>query len=237
MLGMLLSFAGMSCYRPDPNPSSAAQSPSYQTANTDASKPTDASGFPLAMLDEKLATEPGKREIVLAGGCFWCTEAVFEKLIGVLQVESGYAGGTPETAVYDIVSRGTTDHAEAIRIVYDPSKITLGQLLKIFFNVAHDPTQLNRQGADVGRQYRSAIFFADKDQENIARAYITQLNQSRVFRQPIVTTLEPLTAFYPAESYHQDFVQRNPHQPYVRGVALPKVEKLEEKYPEKLKPE
>ncbi|NJL31411.1 MAG: peptide-methionine (S)-S-oxide reductase MsrA [Phycisphaerales bacterium] len=234
----------MSCHRPDPAKPAAGISTSQgegqatgkETAGSAGVTKADADGFPSAEQDEPLATESGRREVVLAGGCFWCTEAVFEKLEGVLDVVSGYAGGTKASAKYDVVSMGGTDHAEAIRIVYDPSKITLGQLLKVFFNIAHDPTQLNRQGADVGRQYRSAVFFADAQQEKIARGYIAQLNQARVFRQPIVTTLEPLEEFFLAEQYHQDFVVRNPNQPYVRGVAASKVEKLQEKYPDKLKP-
>ncbi len=234
MLGLLLTFAGLACQRPDP--SNGGNASASGDAKSTAGKNASAySGFPEPVMDEPLATTSGTRDVVLAGGCFWCTEAVFEKLEGVRDVVSGYAGGSAETAKYDIVSNGGTDHAEVIRITYDPSKITLGQLLKLFFNIAHDPTQLNRQGADVGRQYRSAIFYADKEQEKMARAYIAQLNEAKVFSRPIVTTLEPLTAFYPAEGYHQDFAVRNPMQPYVRGVAIPKVEKLEEKYPEKLK--
>ena len=234
MLGLMLTFAGMACQRPDP--SNGADAAATHDAKTSAANNTSTySGFPDPVTDEPLATASTQRQVVLAGGCFWCTEAVFEKLDGVIDVVSGYAGGTAATAKYDIVSNGSTDHAEVIAITYDPSKITLGQLLKVFFNIAHDPTQLNRQGADVGRQYRSAIFFADKEQEKIARAYIGQLNETKVFSRPIVTTLEPLTEFYPAEGYHQDFAVRNPTQPYVQGVALPKVDKLEEKYPEKLK--
>jgi len=186
-------------------------------------------------VDAAIAPTQGRVDVVLAGGCFWCTEAVFEQLAGVYEVESGYAGGTKETADYQRVSAGATDHAEVIRVAYDPSKITLGQLLKVFFTVAHDPTQLNRQGNDVGRQYRSTVFYADDEQKRIVQAYIRQLDESKIYDRPIVTTLEPLDAFYPAETYHQDFVQRNPGQPYVRAQALPKVEKVRAKFPDQLK--
>jgi peptide-methionine (S)-S-oxide reductase len=164
---------------------------------------------------------------VLAGGCFWCTEAVFQQLNGVLSVTSGYAGGSKETADYRTVCSGTTGHAEVIRIEYDPQRITFGQLLKVFFAVAHDPTQLNRQGNDRGTQYRSAIFYADPEQRRVAETYIRQLTAARAFRDPIVTALEPLQVFYPAEAYHQNYAVNNPEQPYVAFAALPKVAKLE----------
>jgi peptide methionine sulfoxide reductase msrA/msrB len=173
--------------------------------------------------------------IVLAGGCFWCTEAVFEPLQGVIDVTSGYAGGTEENANYASVSNGITQHAEVIRVTYDPNRISLDELLKIFFTVAHDPTTLNRQGADVGTQYRSAIFYADDAQKQAARRMIDQLTERQTFKNPIVTTLEPLEGFYPAEAYHQDYAELNPNQPYVQAVALPKVEKLKDKYGDKLK--
>ena len=172
---------------------------------------------------------------VLAGGCFWCTEAVFLPLEGVRGVTSGYAGGTKETADYQSVCTGTTDHAEVIRVEFDPSRISFGQLLKVFFSVAHDPTQVNRQGNDRGRQYRSAIFYADDEQRAVAEAYIKQLNEAKIFPGPIATTLEPLDAFYQAELYHQNYVARNPDQPYVAAVAIPKVHKLEKVYADKLK--
>jgi peptide-methionine (S)-S-oxide reductase len=177
----------------------------------------------------------GKDTAVLAGGCFWGTEAVFEQLKGVYDVESGYAGGTKSTANYDVVSEGRTGHAESVRITYDPSQISYGQLLKIFFSVAHDPTQLNRQGNDVGTQYRSAIFYANEDQKKIAEAYIQELDKAKIFRRPIVTKVAPLQAFYKAESYHQDFVKRNPTQGYVVAAELPKLRELEKQYPEMLK--
>lgn len=168
--------------------------------------------------------------IVLAGGCFWCTEAAFEQLDGVLDVESGYAGGEKATANYERVCEGDTGHAEVIRITYDPGRISFDQLLDVFFD-AHDPTQLNGQGADIGTQYRSAIFYADAEQKAAADAKISKLSQSGAFSRPIVTTLEPLTAFYPAEDYHQDYARRNPGQPYILSQAIPKACKIREKHP------
>jgi len=169
---------------------------------------------------------------VVAGGCFWCTEAVFEPLDGVHDVVSGYAGGSPDTADYRQVAAGRTDHAEAIQITYDPTKISYEKLLEIFFTVAHDPTQLNRQGPDTGRQYRSAVFYANDEEQQIAERYISQLEERGVYDEPIVTTLEPLDAFYVAEDYHQDYARLNPLQPYIRFNAQPKVEKLKKKYGE-----
>jgi peptide-methionine (S)-S-oxide reductase len=177
----------------------------------------------------------GEQTIVFAGGCFWCTEAVFKMLDGVLQVTSGYAGGTAETADYETVCSGSTDHAEAIQIRYDPARISFGQLLKVFFSVAHDPTQLDRQGNDQGRQYRSAIFYTDAAQKEVAGAYIRQLDEAHVFDAPIVTRLEPLEAFYDAEEYHQDYAERNPWQPYVAYTAAPKVKKVRQYFRDRLK--
>jgi peptide-methionine (S)-S-oxide reductase len=177
----------------------------------------------------------GEQTAVLAGGCFWGVEAVFERLNGVKDVVSGFAGGSKSSAVYDIVSSGTTGHAEAVRIKYDASKITYGQLLRVFFDVAHDPTQLNRQGPDEGPQYRSAIFFENAEQKAIAEAYIRQLNDARIFPRRIVTTVVTLDGFYPAEPYHQDFVQRNPNYPYVVMHDLPKLERLRKEFPDLIK--
>jgi len=173
--------------------------------------------------------------VVLAGGCFWCTEAVFEQLAGVEEVVSGYAGGSAKTARYEIVAAGISEHAEAIEITYDPAVISFGTLLKVFFTTAHDPTQLNRQGPDTGRQYRSAVFYTSEEQREVVEAYIAQLNAGGVYSQPIVTTVEPLTEFYPAEEYHQDFAPNNPLNPYVRGTSLPKVCKTQDMFPELLK--
>jgi peptide-methionine (S)-S-oxide reductase len=191
--------------------------------------------FPDPAIDTPLAQAPTRQTAVLAGGCFWCVEAVFLELRGVESVRSGYAGGTAETANYKTVCGGNTDHAEAIEIVYDASQITFGQLLKIHFSIAHDPTQLNGQGNDMGRQYRSAIFFADEEQRRVADAYIRQLNESRVFNAPIVTTLEPRTRFFVAEDYHQNYAALNPGQPYIVYVAQPKVEKLRTYFRDRLK--
>jgi len=191
--------------------------------------------FPDPKLDTALASTPVDKTAVLAGGCFWCVEAVFKELRGITSVRSGYAGGTASTADYRTVCTGRTNHAEAIEIVYDASQTTFGQLLKIHFSVAHDPTQKDRQGNDTGRQYRSAIFYADDEQKSVAEAYIRQLNEAHVFASPIATTLEPLDKFYVAEDYHQDYAARNPGQPYVAYVAQPKVDKLRENFAEKLK--
>ena len=172
---------------------------------------------------------------VLAGGCFWCTEAVFLPLDGVQSVVSGYIGGAPDTANYQAVCSGTTGHAEAIQITFAPAAISFGQLLKVFFAVAHDPTQLNRQGGDRGTQYRSAIFPVDAEQQAVAEAYVRQLNAAGAYPSPIVTTVETGGPFFPAEAYHQNFAARNPAQPYVAAVALPKVDKLERYFGDKLK--
>jgi len=166
---------------------------------------------------------------VLAGGCFWCTEAAFEQLEGVLDVTSGYTGGSRETANYRAVCGGDTGHAEAIKITYDPAKISYERLLDVFFD-AHDPTQLNRQGNDIGTQYRSAIFYASDDEKQFAEVKIRELNDKRSFPRPIVTKLEPLDEFYKAEDYHQDYARLNPEQPYVQSVSMPKVCKVREKY-------
>ena len=191
--------------------------------------------FPDPAVDTPLTPKPIEKTVVLAGGCFWCVEAVFKELRGVLSVRSGYAGDSAATANYRTVCGGMTNQAEAIEVRYDASQATLGQLLKIHFSVAHDPTQLNRQGNDTGRQYRSAIFYSDEEQRRVAEAYIRQLNESRVFTSPIVTTLEPLEAFHVAEDYHQDYAARNPGQPYIMFVAQPKVEKLREHFEDRLK--
>lgn len=172
---------------------------------------------------------------VLAGGCFWCVEGVYRQLDGVLDVVSGYAGGTAETANYRDVCSGQTGHAEAVRVRFDPARISYGGLLRVFFAIAHDPTQRNRQGNDIGPQYRSAIFPADAAQREVAVAYIRQLDDAGVFSAPIATTVEPLETFYEAEEYHQDYAALNPTQPYIACVALPKMKKLRQFYPDLLK--
>lgn len=196
-----------------------------------------AADFPNPALDNK-ANPPakGNKTAVLAGGCFWCVEAVFQQINGVVKVVSGYSGGDASTATYDQVSTGSTGHAESVEVTYDPRKISYGEILKVFFDVAHDPTQLNRQGPDFGPQYRSAIFYSDAEQKRIAEAYIAQLNQARAFAKPIVTEVTALKHFYPAEEHHQNFCNRNPKNRYVQNVAMPKVEKVKEKLPELAKP-
>jgi len=182
--------------------------------------------FPDPIFDTPRAAATGPHRAVLAGGCFWCVEAVYKNLDGVTAVKSGYAGGTAETADYETVCTGRTNHAESVEVTYDPSRISYGQILKVFFSIAHDPTQLNRQGPDTGRQYRSAIFYADDEQRQVAQAYIDQLNAAHVFDKPIVTEVVPLEAFYEAETYHQDYAARNPLNPYIVFNAQPKVRKL-----------
>jgi peptide-methionine (S)-S-oxide reductase len=183
-------------------------------------------------VDAPHAAAPGLRKAVFAGGCFWGIEAVYEHVKGVRSARSGYSGGAAATAHYAQVSNGDTGHAESVEVTYDPSKVSYGQLLKVFFSVAHDPTQLNRQGPDRGTQYRSAIFYADPEQERVAKAYIAQMTAAHTFgRAPIVTQVVPLRAFYPAEPYHQDYARLNPNDPYIVFNDAPKVEHLRERLP------
>jgi peptide-methionine (S)-S-oxide reductase len=170
---------------------------------------------------------------VLAGGCFWGVDAVFKHVRGVTRVTSGYAGGARSTAVYELVGTGRTGHAESVEIVYDRSQISFGQLLKIFFTVAHDPTELNRQGPDEGPQYRSAIFFASDEQQRVAHAYIDQLNAAKAFPRPIVTEVAPLKGFYRAEDYHQNYLAQHPNSPYIRMFDQPKIEHLRIQFPDR----
>ncbi len=181
-------------------------------------------------------TAKGIETAVLAGGCFWCTEAVFDHVIGVQKVISGFSGGDAASAHYETVGAGKTNHAESIEVHFDPSKISYGTILKVFFSVAHDPTQLNKQGPDWGRQYRSAIFYKDAEQKRIAQAYIKQLDEAKVFDKAIATEVSQLKAFYAAEGYHQHFVQNNPNHPYVMQNSLPKLAKLKKQFPELWKP-
>ena len=191
--------------------------------------------FPDPAFDAPLQSAAGRQLAVLAGGCFWCVEAVYREIDGVLEVVSGYSGGSEETADYKSVCTGSTEHAEVIQIAYDPSRLSFGRLLKIFFSVAHDPTQLNRQGNDIGTQYRSAVFYADEEQKLVTERYIQQLDAAKVFGRPIVTRLEPLAQFFEAEGYHQNYAELHPDQPYIAAVALPKVEKLREYFGDSLK--
>lgn len=192
---------------------------------------SDVVALPDPVVDNPLAAAKGQETVVVAGGCFWGIQAVFEHVKGVTRATSGYSGGTLKNPDYEEVSGGTTGHAESVEIVYDPSQVTLGTLLKVFFSVAHDPTQLNRQGPDSGTQYRSAIFFANPDQQRIAQAYVDQLNQAKLFSRPIVTQIVPLTGFYRAEDYHQDFATHNPSNPYIAIFDLPKVKSLQQQFP------
>ena len=216
---LLLSMFGAACSRPT---HAAAQLPKPK-AEYAPDKSTKAGGM---------------RTAVFAGGCFWCVEGVFEQLAGVKDVTSGYAGDTKETAKYQLVCTGLTKHAEAVMVTYDPAKITFGELLRVFFTT-HDPTTKDRQGNDVGPQYRSAIFYLDDQQKAVAESYIKELNDAKAFPNPIVTTVEPLKTenYYLAEDYHQDYVRCNPNNPYVQSQALPKVEKVREKFSEQLKKE
>jgi peptide-methionine (S)-S-oxide reductase len=188
--------------------------------------------FPDPTIDSPASRATEEQTIIFAGGCFWGVEAVFEHVQGVSDVVSGYSGGSEATAHYEEVGSGATGHAEAVSITYDPSQISYGQLLKVYFSVAHDPTQLNRQGPDSGTQYRSAIFYANDEQQQVAQAYMDQLNAAQIFNRPIVTQLSPLNGFYAAEEYHQNFIDRNPNYPYVVVHDLPKLNQLREQFPD-----
>jgi peptide-methionine (S)-S-oxide reductase len=191
--------------------------------------------FPNPDVDDRVSSTGNQAIAVLAGGCFWCVEAVYKQLDGVTSVTSGYAGGTAESADYDVVSSGRTGHAEAVEIRFDPAKVSYGQLLKVFFSIAHDPTTRDRQGPDVGKQYRSVIFYGDNDQRRVADAYIKQLDAAKVFDAPIVTEVTKLDRFYPGEDYHQDYAARNPTQPYIVYNAAPKVQKVRKYFPDRVK--
>jgi peptide-methionine (S)-S-oxide reductase len=187
--------------------------------------------IPDPAVDETLAPQKGQETVVVAGGCFWGIQAVFQHVKGVSSATSGYSGGDVKNPDYEQVSTGSTGHAESVEIVYDPSQITLGQLLKVFFSVAHDPTELNRQGPDTGTQYRSIIFFGNADQQRIAQAYVQQLDQAKVFSHPIVTQIVPFKTFYRAESYHQNYATEHPDNPYIAMFDLPKVKNLQQQFP------
>ncbi len=192
--------------------------------------------FPAPASDAQLASEKSQQTAVLAGGCFWGIQAVFEHLKGVSTVTSGYAGGHVKAPSYESVSMGVTGHAESVSITFDPSQITYGQILMVYFSVAHDPTQWNRQGPDTGSQYRSLILFTSEEQKRIAQAYITQLDAAKVYSRPIVTKVEPLQSFYAAESYHQDYLKNNPSNPYIVYNDLPKLENLKKVFPALCRP-
>ena len=196
-----------------------------------SSATASATTIPDPALDAPLAKAKGEQTAVLAGGCFWGVEAVFEHVKGVTDVRSGYSGGSTKTAQYEEVGTGETGHAESVQITYDPSQVSYGQLLKVFFSVAHDPTELNRQGPDTGTQYRSAIFYANDEQKRIAQAYIEQLNRAKVFSRPIVTQVAALKSFSEAEAYHQDYLANHPDEPYIVINDTPKVENLRKQLP------
>jgi peptide-methionine (S)-S-oxide reductase len=191
-----------------------------------------ARSIPPSGLDEPASPQATSEVVVLAGGCFWGVQGVFQHVDGVTSAVSGYAGGAANTAHYDMVAINTTGHAEAVQVTFDPRRVSYGHILQIYFSVAHDPTELNRQGPDVGTQYRSAIFPANPEQTHIAEAYVAQLNQAHVFDAPVVTKIEPGREFYPAESYHQDFLTRNPRYPYIVINDLPKIENLKRLFPD-----
>ncbi len=182
--------------------------------------------------DVPLAAAPGKQTAVFAGGCFWGTQAVFERVKGVTATTVGYAGGSASTATYDQVTTETTGHAESVQVVFDPSKITYGQLLQVYFSVAHDPTQLNRQGPDVGTSYRSSIFYTSDEQKRLAEAYIAQLDAAKIFGKRIVTQVVPLKGFYRGEDYHQDYALKNPGNPYIEVCDRPKIAALKQQFPD-----
>ena len=205
-------------------------------ATTIAAATLGPAAFPDPVKDVRAPSGAPQQTAVLAGGCFWGVEAVFEQLAGVADVVSGYAGGAKQTAHYMVVSSGTTGHAESVQVKFDPAVISYGRLLKIFFAVAHDPTELNRQGPDEGTQYRSTIFYANDEQKEVAEAYIRQLNAAHVFTNAVVTTVAPLTGFYPAEAEHQNFLVRHPDYPYIVVNDLPKLRALAAEFPELLKP-
>jgi len=187
---------------------------------------------PGPVADEVRATAPGKETAVVAGGCFWGIQVVFQHVKGVVSATSGYSGGSVKSPDYEAVSSGETGHAESVQIVYDPSKVTYGELLRVFFSVALDPTEVNRQGPDEGTQYRSVIFYGNDEQKHIAEVYIAQLNQAKVFRKAIATQVEPLKAFYPAEAYHQNYATLHPDNPYIVYNDAPKVANLRREFPE-----
>jgi len=194
--------------------------------------PTGAAAIPAAPEIGRPMPGAALQTIVLAGGCFWAIEAVYEHIKGVTKSVSGYAGGTKAQADYDAVSSGSTGHAEVVRVTFDPAQVSLQKLLQVFFSVAHDPTQLNRQGPDVGPQYRSAIFFASEEQERTARAYVDQVTKAKAYKRPIVTQIVKLEAFYPAEEYHQDFAEKNPTYPYIVFHDKPKIDNLRAQFPD-----
>lgn len=206
---------------------------SLAARTVNAKAPAPAGSFPKPVVDEPVSSGKGHQEVaVLSGGCFWGVQAVYQHTRGIVSATSGYAGGNAQTAHYEQVGSGNTGHAESVRIVYDPAQITYGQILMIFFSVAHNPTELNKQGPDWGSQYRSSVFYTNEAQQKIATAYIAQLDAAKIYSQKIVTQVVPLNGFYPAESYHQDYVKHHPDNPYIAINDLPKVANLKKQFPE-----
>lgn len=203
----------------------------WATAKSDDGRVNPKAAFPKPALDSPLASSRGKETAVLAGGCFWGIQAVFAHVRGVISSTSGYSGGAANTAHYEEVSTGATGHAESVQVVFDPSQISYGQILLIFFSVGHNPTELNRQGPDYGTQYRSSIFFASDQQKKIAEAYIAQLDAAKTYAQPIATRVVPLQGFYPAEDYHQDYLKHHPFEPYIVINDQPKIANLKKEFP------
>ena len=204
----------------------------WATAKPNDGRANTRAGFPKPSVDAPLASSKSEETAVLAGGCFWGIQAVFEHLKGVVSSTAGYSGGAAKTAHYEDVSTGSTGHAESVKVVFDPSEISYGQILMIFFSVGHNPTELNRQGPDSGTQYRSSIFYSNDQQEKIAEAYIAQLEAAKVYNRPIVTRVAPLKAFYTAENYHQDYLKHHTYEPYIMMNDLPKLTSLKKEYPD-----
>jgi peptide-methionine (S)-S-oxide reductase len=204
----------------------------FAAFNSRAKAPRANSAFPRPALDQPVAATKGKEVAVISGGCFWGIQAVYEHTKGVISATSGYAGGTADTAQYETVSSGKTGHAESVKVVFDPSEITYGQVLMIFFSVAHNPTELNKQGPDWGMQYRSSVFYGSPEQKKIAEAYITQLNTAKIYSSKIMTQVVPLNGFYPAEGYHQDYLKHHTDNPYIVINDLPKIQNLKKQFPE-----
>jgi peptide-methionine (S)-S-oxide reductase len=227
LIGVVAVFACVLAFVASATSGTSATGAAGRSAARAAKAPIPSPG-----IDEPLASKSGSETMVVAGGCFWGVQAVFESVRGVMSATSGYAGGSRQSADYETVSTGRTGHAESVRVVFDPARVSYGQLLKIFFSVAHDPTQLNQQGPDVGTQYRSAIFYADAMQQKIAKAYIEQLDGAKVFHGKIVTEVTPLTKFYDAEAYHQNYFFNHPLQPYIVFNDKPKVEALKQQFPD-----
>ena len=204
----------------------------WATAKPNDGRASAKAAFPKPAVDAPLAATKGQETAVVSGGCFWGIQAVFQHLKGVTSATSGYSGGAANTAHYEEVSTGETGHAESVKVIYDPSQISYGQILMIFFSVGHNPTELNRQGPDYGSQYRSSIFYTNDQQKKIAEAYIAQLNAAKIYSQPIVTRVVPLQAFYVAEDYHQDYLKHHPYEPYIMINDQPKLTSLKKEYPE-----